>query len=177
MKDPAIIAAALPDDFKRSAAFYWALDNEDDVGAIIRGAGYVQDLLLQLYVRNVERLDLIDPTRLSYSSLIRLALTFGEITDELATALKLLAKIRNPLAHDLMHKLDADSVSKFYDALPAAPYKFTSEALLGNADLFSAMSDEARLLRVGLMQVALELVTCRDQPLPRGRLPSGRVQL
>lgn len=100
----------LPSDYHRSAAFYASLERDDDVGAVIRATGYVQDLLLELYLRNLERPALVDANRVSYSALIRLALTFGEITDELAKALQLLAKIRNPLAHDLMSTIDSARV-------------------------------------------------------------------
>jgi len=161
---------------RREIEFFHAVEREDDVGAVIRAVGYVQDLLLQLYLRNLERLELIDdPYRISYSQLVQQALIFGEINDGLAASLRLLAKIRNPLAHDLMHSIDPNVVQSFYDSLPQVPYKANSDKLLANKDLFKGMPEPARVLRVGIMQILLELVTCRNHPIPRKRLPSNRV--
>jgi hypothetical protein len=124
------LAKSLAKDYRRDMAFIVSLAIEDDVGAVIRATSHIQDLLLQLVLRNVERLDLVKPSTYSYARLVFLARLFGEINDALAKALDLLATIRNPLAHDLLHQLDTEAARRFYNALPEGTTKAQLQPLL-----------------------------------------------
>ena len=166
----------LSEQDKRSIAFLLTMTKEDDVAAIIWATAHIQDLLFQLFSRNLERPDLAKPSTYSFSRLVQLCRLVGEIPDELAQSLKMLAEIRNPLAHDLMHEINPEAVTAFYDSLPKRSKDDFGELLLRSA--FSPdMSIETKRLRVGAVLLGRALVEYLEHPLPRMRLPSERAKV
>lgn len=160
---------------KRSMAFLLTLTREDDVAAIIRATAHIQELLFNLFARNVERPKLLKPSAHSLARLIFLCRLFGEIPDDVADALKLLSEIRNPFAHNLLHEIDAKKVEAFYNSMP--PRDPDIGAMLLRAAFPPGMSEEAKKLRVGAALLGAKLSDYLEvKPLPRTRLPSERVK-
>jgi hypothetical protein len=164
----------LPVEIRRDAAFLASIAIEDDVGAVVRATGHIQDLMLRLLLRNLERPELVKPSAYSYAALVRWCRLLGEITDELAEALTLLVTIRNPLAHDLMHQPEAAAIQRFYDALPSGALKENMVKVQEHGLVFAEMSKDARLLRLGLLLAAGGLNECLEHPVPRTRLRTER---
>lgn len=83
----------------KSLAFYAGVNEPDDAAAVVRSAAYLEDLLLELVLRNLEHPDLINPSAFSFSQRVRWAHALGEVGPKTVAALKALARIRNKLAH------------------------------------------------------------------------------
>ncbi|MCG6232253.1 hypothetical protein [Vibrio furnissii] len=101
------------------ADFHSALDNEDELGSVIR-----VHLHIEYYVNELLKLLAVEPQsilsmKLDYSSKLDLLVALG-VDEQTKPMLFQLGRLRNKFAHDLGYQLNNDNVGALYDKLPSA---------------------------------------------------------
>lgn len=95
-------------------AFQRALMGEDDLGAVIRAHLYVEAKLIQWLEQAVIDISALNAMKLDYGRRINMAIALG-LDPELGPPLKMLASIRNDLAHKLDFRLTKKQVDQLFN--------------------------------------------------------------
>ena len=94
-------------------SFYEALDNEDDLGVVIRAHIHVESTIIKFI--NERLTDLKSLGKLSYSQRVELACELG-LNVEMKKPLKILGEIRNSFAHKINAQLNQQNIDKFFES-------------------------------------------------------------
>ncbi len=101
-----------------------ALRNEDDLGAVIRGAIFIEDGLrtaIEARLANPDAIENLWQSSLTYDRRIDWALALGtRLSPELVQALRFFGRMRNKLAHHLATALTEPEVNDLVGRLPEA---------------------------------------------------------
>jgi hypothetical protein len=89
----------------------------DHLGTILRGAAYLDALLIQILQRHLARADLLNLDRKRFLEKAKIACAIGAIDADLLNSIKLVARIRNEFAHNIGRQLTHQEVGQLCGSL------------------------------------------------------------
>ena len=167
-----------PTDF--DAAFFKALQGEDELGLVVRTHIHIEAKLLEFLgvLAEAESLEKMD---LDYSQRVHLAVALG-LKEEHARGLHALGSIRNAFAHRLDSTLSDDRVTNLYKALGRKEKEVVQQAYdrtetqmkQHGARKFKDLSPRDRFILIAVALQAVLLVAIRDAKKRRSSLTAPR---
>lgn len=102
----------------REQRFLSTMRATDDLLVVVVGQTYLEYHLRQMIRGRINDPNHFDVLRLNFEQLLELAISFGNLPDEIRNTLRALAALRNKFAHNIDYKLTAAHVDSLYSTLP-----------------------------------------------------------
>jgi hypothetical protein len=151
---------SLKDADPRFLGFMTDISAEDERGAVLRAATYVEYYLERVIARELLFPDEILWPALTFQRRLELALAFGDLPHAMKGPLRGLARIRNRIAHDPTADVSDEEVRRIVDSFDAA----RREQFDGYARIAAVAPDEMTKLIACLMVIEQNLRWVADKP-------------
>lgn len=175
MPDRERVTLVAPEDI----SFAKALSSEDDLGAVVRVAIWVESLVMRLVEQPLPAPKALKDLNLDYHGKVQLAVALG-MPEEMAAVLKALGSLRNRFAHQLDMVLKESDVSNVYKALPPARRSYLHEFLkqmhaegLVPTERYASLSPRVQLSLIAMSIRSFLLGGLREQKAVLDARPSG----
>lgn len=112
---------------ERDAEFYKALQNEDDLGLVVRGQIHIEHELQQMVLAIAPQPEQAKFNAMTFTQTLRVALILG-LSPEFESALSAVGRLRNRFAHRLGFQLTEKEASEFYAAIGSVAKEVTEKA-------------------------------------------------
>ena len=99
--------------------FHEALNNEDELGSIIRVHLHVEYQINEILSKLVQNTEHLKPLNLDYNGKVNLICALG-VSSEYKTVLTTLGNMRNKFAHNPFYKITKVEVNNLYKTLPSS---------------------------------------------------------
>ena len=131
----------------------------DHLGAILRGAAYLDALLIQILERHFANPQTLNLDRRPFVDKARMAHATGAIDAEMLISLKIVADLRNGFAHEIGRRLEHGEVQRL-----CASLKGRARELFACYTGGSSKSPQRIRHALTVMKIALEEIAFPDKP-------------
>ncbi len=131
----------------------------DHLGTILRGAAYLDALLIQALERYFTNPQILNLDRRPFVDKAKMACAIGAIDAEMLASLKIVAELRNGFAHEIGRRLEHSEVQRLCESL-----KGRARELFACYTGGSSKSPQRIRHALTVMKIALEEIAFPDRP-------------